>query len=97
MKALALVCVFVALGGCTTFPLGTVHAAPGTSAQAQQVAILVCKDAALTAANATGQQVKESLLGLTIVGYPVAVASDRARQRAVFASCMRSQGYEVGS
>lgn len=83
------------LGGCTSFQLGTVQGRADRTVDQRQLDILTCKDAAVTAANAPGQQAKEALLGATLVGYPAAVASDRAKQRTTFDACMNAKGYTV--
>lgn len=86
----------VLLGGCATnFDLGKVHAQSGRTADQQQLDILTCKDQAHMAAEAGGQQTKEFLLGLTVVGYPAAIKSDRDKQRYVFQQCMGLKGYSV--
>lgn len=90
--------IFVAAGllsGCATFNLGYVHPQVGRTADQQQLDTLTCKDEAHLAAEGGGQQTKEFLLGLTVVGYPAAVASDKAKQRAVFTQCMQGKGYSV--
>jgi hypothetical protein len=93
IKTLTLVSVL--LSGCTTFQLGTVHAQTARTADQQALDILTCKDQAVTAANAPEQQAKEFALGATLVGYPAAVASDRATQRTAFDACMNAKGYSV--
>lgn len=83
------------ISGCATFNLGTVHPQVGRTADQQQLDTLTCKDEARLAAEGGGQQTKEFLLGLTVVGYPAAVASDKAKQRTVFTQCMQGKGYSV--
>lgn len=85
----------ISLAGCSTFNLGNVRPQPGRTADQQQLDTLTCKDQARLAAESGGQQTKEFLLGLTVIGYPAAVASDRAKQRDVFTSCMQAKGYTV--
>lgn len=95
MNKNALFAITVLLSGCATFQLGYVHAQPGRTADQQQLDTLTCKDEAHLAAEGGGQQTKEFLLGLTIVGTPLALASDKAKQRAVFTQCMQCKGYSV--
>lgn len=95
----ALCVVLCALGAllaaCGTFQLGRVQPQSGKTAEQQQLDTLTCKDQARLAAESAGQQTKEFLLGLTIIGTPVAYESDKAKQREVFTTCMRSKGYAV--
>jgi len=96
MIKIATIASVVLLAGCATnFDLGKVHAQPGRNADQQQLDILTCKDQATLAAQGNGQQAKEFLLGLTVVGYPAAIKSDRDKQRFVFGKCMESRGYSV--
>lgn len=84
------------LTGCaTTFQLGKVQPQPGRTADQQQLDTLTCKDQAHMAVQSGAQQAKEFWLGFTIVGYPAAIASDKAKQRAVFTQCMQAKGYTV--
>jgi hypothetical protein len=83
------------LGGCATFNLGYVQSQPGHTSDQQQLATLTCKDEAHLAASSNGDVAKGFLLGLTIVGTPVAIAMDRAKQRKVFTNCMQDKGYTV--
>ena len=54
-----------------------------------------CKDQAKLAANTTGRQTGAFLLGMTIIGAPVAFELEKAKQREVFAQCMTARGYTV--
>lgn len=83
------------LGGCATFNLGTVHPQTGRNPDQQQLDTLTCKDQAKMAVEAPGQSTKEFMLGFTIIGYPAAIASDKAKQRYVFTQCMQAKGYAV--
>lgn len=83
------------LGACGTFTLAHYQAPAGRTADQQQLDQLTCKDKAHDAALTAGQQTKEFLLGLTIIGTPFAFESDKAKQRKVFAQCMREKGYAV--
>lgn len=95
MNKNALSAITVLLSGCVTFDLGQVHPQAGRTADQQQLDTLTCKDEARLAAEGGAQQAKEILLGLTIVGTPLALASDKAKQRAVFTQCMQGKGYSV--
>ncbi len=83
------------LASCGTFPLGNVQPQSGRSADQQQSDTLYCKDQAQLAANSAGRQTGDFLLGLTIVGAPVAYELDKTKEREVFASCMQEKGYTV--
>jgi hypothetical protein len=89
------VLALLALAGCGTFSLGRVQPQAGTSAQQQQLDTLTCKDEARLAVENAGQQTKDFLLGLTIIGAPLAYETDKAKQRKVFADCMQAKGYVV--
>jgi len=83
------------IAACGTFTLGNVRPQAGRTAEQQQLDTLTCKDQANLAANSAGRQTGDFLLGLTIVGAPVAYEMDKAKQRQVFADCMRARGYVV--
>ena len=83
------------LSACGTFSLGNVKPQTGRTADQEKLDILLCKDQAHNAAMSSGQQTKEFLLGLTIIGAPVAYESDKEKQRQVFKSCMQAKGYVV--
>jgi hypothetical protein len=90
-----LVVATVALAGCGTYQLAGSIQAIGKSAEQQQLDTLTCKDQARLAANTADRQVGAFLLGMTIVGTPVAFELEKAKQREVFASCMTARGYAV--
>jgi uncharacterized membrane protein len=92
LSALVLVCV---ISGCGTFTLGNVRPQAGRTAEQQQLDTLTCKDQASLAVNSAGRQTGDFLLGMTIVGAPVAYEMDKAKQRQVFADCMKGRGYVV--
>jgi hypothetical protein len=75
--------------------LGNVKPQTGRTADQQQLDTLTCKDQAKMAVESGGQYAKEFLLGFTVVGYPAAIASDKAKQREVFTDCMTAKGYAV--
>lgn len=96
MQKIAVIAATALLCGCATnFQLGRVQPQAGRNADQQQLDMLTCKDQAHTAVESGAQQAKEFWLGFTIVGYPAAIASDKAKQREVFASCMQAKGYVV--
>jgi hypothetical protein len=90
-----LVLLACSIAGCGTFTLGNVRPQTGKSSEQQQLDTLTCKDQASLAANSAGRQTGDFLLGLTIVGAPVAYEMDKAKQRQVFADCMQARGYVV--
>jgi hypothetical protein len=85
----------LSLCGCATFNLGTVKPQAERTADQQQLDTLTCKDQARLAAEAPGEQTREFLLGLTLVGYPLAIMDDRIVQRQAFTTCMTEKGYAV--
>ncbi len=85
----------LALAACGTFPLGTVQPQTGKTADQQQLDTLSCKDQARLAVESAGRQTQDFLLGLTIVGAPVAYERDKSKEREVFTSCMQAKGYVV--
>lgn len=86
----------VVLSGCGTFQLasGVVPYSSKTQEQ-QQLDNLACKDQARLEANTTERQTGAFLLGMTIVGAPVAFEMEKAKQREVFKTCMEAKGYRV--
>jgi hypothetical protein len=83
------------ISGCGTFNLGNVRPQAGRTAEQQQLDTLTCKDQASLAVNSAGRQTGDFLLGMTIVGAPVAYEMDKSKQRQVFADCMQARGYVV--
>lgn len=90
------VSVMFMLTGCGTFQLASsvTPTSPKTQEQ-QQLDNLACKDQAKLEANTTGRQTGAFLLGLTIVGAPVAFELEKAKQREVYKTCMEAKGYRV--
>jgi hypothetical protein len=95
-RRFTIVVATAALAGCGTFQLasGVFPLSPKTQEQ-QQLDNLNCKDQAKLAANTTERQTGAFLLGLTIVGAPVAFELEKAKQREVYKSCMEGKGYRV--
>ena len=83
------------VAACGTYTLGNVHPQSGKTTDQQQLDTLTCKDQANLAANTAGRQTGDFLLGLTIVGAPVAFEREKAKEREVFADCMTARGYVV--
>jgi len=82
--------------GCGTFQLANgIYPPAGKSHDQQQTDILVCKDEAKLAANTTERQTGAFLLGMTIVGAPVAFEMEKSKQREVFSQCLTARGYRV--
>ena len=95
-KLLAALLVAAAVSGCGTFPLSGGTSPPsGKTADQHQLDILVCQDQAKLSANTAARQTGAFLLGLTIIGTPVAFELEKAKQREVFAQCMTARGYTV--
>jgi len=94
-KTTLLALLMCSIAACGTFNLGNVRPESGKSAEQQQLDTLTCKDQASLAVNSAGRQTGDFLLGLTIVGAPVAYEMDKAEQRQVFADCMHARGYVV--
>jgi hypothetical protein len=99
MHRTILIVLLLACGvsACGTFNLGNVRPQAGKTAEQQQLDMLTCKDQANLAVNSAGRQTGDFLLGMTIVGAPVAYEMDKAKQRQVFADCMQARGYVVTS
>lgn len=83
------------LVGCGSFPLGHVHAPTGNAKSQTDLDTLFCKDQAYQAANTAERQVGAFLAGLTIIGTPIAIEADKAKQREVFKGCMEGKGYRI--
>lgn len=94
-EALAVGVVALSVTACGNFALGTVQPQLGKSASDMQLDIAICKDQAYKRAGTPDRQAAAFVMGLTIVGAPVAFEIDKATQRSVFRDCMESQGYRV--
>lgn len=94
MKITAPAILLATLSACT-FSLGTVQPQAGVSKSAMQLDIAVCRDFAFKYAGTPDKQVGAFLLGLTVVGFPVAHEIDKADQRHAFSVCMEEKGYVV--
>jgi hypothetical protein len=94
MKTLVVVAALLCVS-CGTFQLGNVHVPADRTKDQAQLDILTCKDQAHLETDKAENQVKDFLLGLTIIGAPVAYEKDKATQREVFAKCMGDRGYRV--
>ena len=91
----AVVTIAASLAGCGTFQLASNIQSTGKTAEQQQLDTLSCKDQAKLAANTAERQVGAFLLGMTVVGTPLAFEIEKAKQREVFASCMTARGYII--
>lgn len=78
---------------CGTYNLGNVYPQAGKTKDQQQLDTLTCKDQAHIAARSGDRQVGNFLLGMTIVGAPVAIELEKTKSREVFAKCMQERGY----
>ena len=85
------------LTGCGTFNLGYVQPQAGRTSEQQQLDTLTCKDTARLAAESGDRQVGNFLLGMTIVGAPIAYELDKSKKREVFKECMQGKGYSITS
>lgn len=83
------------LAGCGNFQLASNVQQAGKTQQQVQLDTLSCKDEANLAANTADRQIGAFLLGMTIVGTPIAFEMEKAKKREVFASCMTARGYLV--
>lgn len=83
------------LTGCGTFNLGYVKPQAGKTPDQQMLDTLNCKDQARLATDEASNQVANFLLGMTIIGTPLAFETDKAKQRSVFKDCMNGKGYET--
>ncbi len=86
----------VLLTSCGTFQLssGAIPITPKTQEQ-QQLDTLSCKDQARLEASTAGRQTGAFLLGMTIVGAPLAFELEKSKQREVYKTCMEARGYRV--
>ena len=88
------ICLLVS--GCGPFPLASgISPPPAKTLTEARLDVLDCKDRARAYADSGEKQVRAFMLGLTIIGTPVAYAADRADQRAMFRTCMEGRGYVV--
>jgi hypothetical protein len=65
----------------------------GTTAHEEQRAIQMCKDQAHAGVVSAGEQTKEFLLSLTILGEPAALESNKSKQAEVLKHCLEARGY----
>jgi uncharacterized lipoprotein YajG len=95
MKKIALLAAITILAGCGSFPLGMAYAPPGVPKAQLEMDVLVCQDRAKNEANTNERQVGNFLAGMTIIGAPIAMEAEKAKQREVFKVCMENRGYRV--
>lgn len=94
---LSLALLVILCTACGTFNLGNVHPQISKTHDQQQLDTLTCKDRAHLEASSGGRQAGAFLLGMTIVGAPLAFELDKAKQREVFTTCMHERGYDVSA
>jgi hypothetical protein len=94
-RTILIVLLACGVTACGTFNLGNVRPQSGKTSEQQQLDTLTCKDQANLAVNSAERQTGDFLLGMTIVGAPVAYEMDKNKQRQVFADCMQARGYVV--
>lgn len=95
MQKLFIATSIAVLAGCGSFNLGYVQAQAGKTADQQQLDTLACKDQAYHEANTAGRHVGSFLAGMTIIGAPIAIEAEKAKQREVFTACMQDRGYTI--
>ena len=95
MKKAILAIPVITLVGCGSFPLGMAYAPPGVPKAQLEMDVLVCQDRAKNEANTSERQVGSFLAGMTIIGAPIAIEAEKAKQREVFKQCMENRGYRV--
>ena len=84
------------LVGCGTFQLASgVYPLIAKTPEQQQLDNLNCKDQAKLEANSTERQTGAFLLGMTIIGAPLAFEMEKSKQREVYKSCMEGKGYRI--
>lgn len=94
MAKVTILCLLLA--GCGSFPLAaSVYPPTGKTVSDERLDLLECKDRAHNYAASDEKQVRGFLLGLTVIGAPVAYAADRSDQRTEFRACMEDKGYRV--
>lgn len=85
----------VSITGCGSFPLGTAYAPPGVTQHQLDFDILSCKDRAHHEANTSERQIGSFLAGMTLVGVPIAIEAEKAKQREIYKQCMEARGYRI--
>lgn len=84
------------LAACGTFQLASgVTPLSAKTPEQQQLDMLSCKDHAKLEANTAGRQAGNFVLGMTLVGAPLAYELEKKKQREVFKACMERRGYAV--
>lgn len=91
----AILVAAVLVAGCGSFPLGRTVPPLTKTAEQHQLDQLTCKDQAFQSANSSERQAGNFLMGLTIVGTPIAWEIEKKHQREVFKNCMEARGYTV--
>jgi len=78
---------------CGTYPLGYSQGRRGQTKEQLQLDMLTCKDEAHNAASSGDRQAGAFLLGMTIVGVPLAYELEKQKTREVYGTCMQARGY----
>lgn len=96
LKQSLLAACLMGLAGCGSFQLasGVMPVRPKTQEQ-MQLDTLACKDRAKLEANTAERQAGNFIAGMTLVGVPIAIEAEKAKQREVFKTCMEERGYHV--
>ena len=96
IRLLPILVLPLVVAACGTFPLSGGTSPPaGKTADQHQLDLLTCQHDAKMAVSTAGRQAGNFLLGMTLIGTPVAYELDKAKQREVFAQCMTARGYTV--
>ena len=96
IRLLPILVLPLVVAACGTFPLSKNTIAPaGKTTDQHQLDLLTCQHDAKMAVSTAGRQAGNFLLGMTLIGTPVAYELDKAKQREVFAQCMTARGYTV--
>lgn len=98
MKKLALkivsIVVVLLCSACGTYQLGYSKGQQGQTPEQLQLDMLTCKDQARNEANSADRQAGAFLLGMTLVGVPLAYELEKKKSREVYGTCMQARGYE---
>jgi hypothetical protein len=78
-RTILIVLLACGVTACGTFNLGNVRPQAGKTSEQQQLDTLTCKAQASLAVNSAGRETGDFLLGMTIVGAPVAYEMDKSK------------------
>jgi hypothetical protein len=96
LKTLLITASCFALAGCGSFQLaGSVIPKTAKTQDQMNLDNLICKDKAKIEANTAARAAGSFVAGVTLVGIPVAIEAEKAKQREVYKECMETRGYVV--